>query len=113
MTDYGISARQGTPGWYPWPGGQDRYWDGKEWTETRPSPAGTGSVSGWPPVAYPEPTYGRIPPVLQPVPYSPRYVSGISNGERLLHILLTICTGGLWGLLIWWPAHYLRRKRVG
>ena len=77
-------------GWYPHGPGQ-RYWDGRAWT---------GPVAPLP---------------QQPVVYAPqarpRSVSGMSTGENILHLILTVCTLGLWAPL-WWLRSRLSRRRI-
>ena len=80
------------PGWYPQPGGIQRYWNGQVWT---------GDVAALP--VHPQPVYVQAA--------RPRAISGMSNGQRLIHFLLTICTLGLWAP-VWWLMERAQRKRI-
>lgn len=116
-----LPARAGgqPAGWYPAYDrpGMERYWDGGRWAGApRSSVVSQAFPPGLPPGALP-PGYGYAgvpgqPVFVQQVNTAPRYVSGISNGERVVHIILTVCTFGLWAL-IWIPSEWLRRKRIG
>jgi hypothetical protein len=74
------------PGWYPHSAGTLRYWDGQQWT-------------------------ADIAPAVQAQAPRARAVSGMSTGENILHLILTICTIGLWAPL-WWLRARLSRRRI-
>lgn len=75
MTVGGTAA-----GWYPDPQqpATVRYWDGQQWT-------------------------------AQTAPAAPAYQPGVmvtkqrKDTSHLLHLILTILTAGIWGLLVWLP----------
>ena len=85
------------PGWYPDPynrRGCVRWWDGATWT---------GYVEA------------VTPPVPQVIVYQPapgrHYVSGTTNGSNMMHLVLTLCTCGLW-LPVWLIVEWLGRRRI-
>lgn len=73
------------PGWYPDAQGQQRYFDGTAWTQ---------HVA--PPTA-PAPVYVQQAAPTQMVTYKRKRTS------HLFHLVMTILTGGLWGLFVWLP----------
>lgn len=85
---------QTPPGWYP-QGNVQRYWDGQQWTD------------------HVSPLQQQVAPVaVAPVvAQQARYVSGLSSGMKLLHLILTVCTIGLWAP-VWWLHGRLSRKKV-
>lgn len=74
------------PGWYPDANGVMRFWNGYEWTNSTAAPTA---------------------PVLQ----SPHYVSGLTTGQNIIHLILTIFTCGLWGI-VWYSKAKLGRRRI-
>jgi hypothetical protein len=78
------------PGWYP-NGATLRWWDGTQWTaHTSPLP---------------------VPQYAQPQHRDRGYVErGMGSGENLTHLLLTICTLGLW-FPVWIIRMMAGRKR--
>lgn len=78
-------------GWYPHGPGMQRYWDGRAWT---------GPVAPLP-----------QQPVVHAPQAHPRAVSGMSTGEHIPHLILTVCTLGLWAPL-WWLRSRLSRRRI-
>lgn len=79
------------PGWYPVDGQTERWWDGATWgPQTRPRVTTT-----------------QVP--RRAVTYQPRHTN------HVLHLILTILTGGLWGLFVWLPItflHKLSREKI-
>lgn len=72
-------------GWYPDPQNpaQSRYYDGQQWTEHVQAPQ-------------------YAPPVAPPMPS--RFVTKErKDTSHLLHLILTIITAGVWGVLVWLP----------
>lgn len=104
------------PGWYPDYRNQamERYWDGARWTgQPRPRALPMQPPPGYPPGMVPQGyAYPGQPVFVQQVNTAPRYVSGISNGGRIVHIVLTVCTVGLWAP-VWIISEWLSRKRIG
>lgn len=89
-----VQPQQTPPGWYP-QGNVQRYWDGQRWTDN------VAPLQGAP-----------VQQVVAPVvAQQARYVSGLSSGMKLVHLILTVCTLGLWGPL-WWLHARLSRKKV-
>lgn len=92
-----IQPQQPNPpaGWYPQPNGMQRYWDGRGWTEH------------WAPIQQAPPQPQMV--VVQQA--GPRSISGMSNGTRIVHIVLCVCTLGLW-LPIYLLSEWLSRTKV-
>ncbi len=74
------------PGWYPHGAGL-RWWDGAQWTaHTAPVPPRVATPAA-PAVVY----------VQQPSRPDRGYkVKGVSGTEHMIHLVLTVCTLGLW-----------------
>jgi hypothetical protein len=80
-----MQPQQTPPGWYP-QGGVQRYWDGQQWT-------------------------GHVSPLAQQAPAQVVVQAGPSRSvtkqrkstSHTFHLLMTIITGGLWGLFVWLP----------
>ncbi len=74
--------QQAAPGWYPAVDGPyQRYWDGQAWTQhTAPLQAGVAAAGP-----------------ARAVTYSQKRTS------HTFHLIMTICTAGLWGLFVWLP----------
>jgi hypothetical protein len=100
---------QPAPGWRPdWRNpALELWWTGKRWhgsPRPRPLPAGPGGVQ--PQVVYVQaPGYGTAQPAR------PQYLSGISTGEKVVHVVLSVCTLGLW-LPVWGLRALLSRRRI-
>ena len=87
MTEPYVPAPQSPPGWYTVPGGV-QWWDGN---------------------AYVGPV--QEPPHVQPA--SVTYVPVQTN--HVFHLLMTLLTCGLWGLLVWLPMtviNQIRKRKV-
>ena len=105
------------PGWrQDWRNpAMDRWWTGKRWFgDPRPRPpvvpawiADLPTGPGAPQVVVVQaPGYG--PGAVQ---QGPQYLSGISTGEKIMHVVLSVLTLGLW-LPIWGLRAVLSRRRI-
>lgn len=93
-----VPAPSSPPGWHPDPRvpGQLRYWDGSTWT-AHIAPAGP------PPMAM---QHYAMPPAVHR-----GTVGGLTNGQHLLHAIITVCTFGLWAP-VWALLAWSGRRRV-
>jgi hypothetical protein len=82
-----VSGRP-APGWYPTGPGEERWWDGFQWTARR-----------------------DVAVQLAPTHHAGYQVKGVGGGEHLLHLILTICTVGFW-LPVWILRSLAGRKRM-
>ncbi len=108
---------QSQPGWKPdySNAAMERWWTGRRWYgDPRPLPpvvpawvANIPTGPGAPQVVYVQ-TSAPGPTAAQA---QPQYLSGISTGEKVVHIVLSICTFGLW-LPFWGLRALLSRRRI-
>jgi len=85
-----TTGPQAAAGWYRIDARTERWWDGTAW--------GPQTRQVWAP---------QVP--TRAVTYRPR------KTNHVLHLILTLLTGGLWGLFVWLPItflHKLSRERV-
>jgi hypothetical protein len=80
----------------------ERWWAGNRWTEQ--VRVRQIQMPGQQP-------YAPQIVVVQQAAASPRHISGLTNGERLVHIIFTVCTIGLWAP-IWFLREWLGRRRI-
>lgn len=91
-----IQPQRTPPGWYA-QGTAQRYWDGARWTE-HVAPL-EHSV---------QPRRASANTLATP---RPRAVSGMTTGQHLVHLVLTVCTCGLWGI-VWLLRSRLSRRKI-
>jgi uncharacterized Tic20 family protein len=113
MSDFGgeQNAGGGNPsapaGWYPVDGGQQRYWDGAQWTEhTAPLPPTDAPQPGGPdPGSAADPFGAPAGAGYEPMPFgAPAPAGAITSDDRtmaLLAHLLAIFVGFFGPLIIW------------
>jgi hypothetical protein len=82
------------PGYYPDNQGTMRWWTGRDWSEY---------------TQYQQPAQPQAIQINNSVGRTG--VSTISRGEHIFHLVMTICTAGLW-LLVWIPRALFARRRM-
>lgn len=88
-------------GWYQ-DGEEWNFWDGQRFVR---SPQ-------WPmPTASPAPMAAPASQVIVNVGGGPKAVSGLSAGMNFVHLVLTVATFGLWGV-VWFAHARLSRKKM-
>lgn len=99
-------------GWYP-QGAVQRYWDGSSWTD-HTAPLAAAAAPPQPVYAAPQPVYAQAPaPVVVVANNGPRSAvhSGMTNGQHLKHLALSILTCGAW-LPVWWFISWSSKKKT-
>lgn len=85
-----MTMQPGAPaGWYQVDSQIERWWDGVAWGEQMR------------PIAQQGPPAQRTP--RKAVTYTPRRTS------HTFHLIMTLLTGGLWGLFVWLPMTLLNK----
>lgn len=81
------------PGWYPDAYGVQRFWDGRGWTEH---------------IAPPQPV--QVAVFQQQYPARMVTKSKVHTSHTF-HLLMTVLTGGFWGLFVWLPMIIINSMR--
>lgn len=90
MSDLHPTSSQSSnppPGWYLDRAGAQRWFDGVNWTEHVQAPPAPMTGAHPTTAAAPAPVFGQMTH------------GGLTNGQHLLHLVLTVFTGGLWGFV--------------